>query len=75
MTDLFLDLWIYPDHRYIVLDQDEFRQAQTQGWISAFTSRKVQEELQCLLAAIKTKQFPPHSIHHHLALPKNIEEI
>jgi len=33
VVDLFLDIWVFPDLEYVVLDEDEFNEAFKKGWI------------------------------------------
>jgi len=49
MTDFFLDLWVFPDGRYLVLDQDEFDRAMKKEWISPNQIAKVKAELENLV--------------------------
>lgn len=58
MTDFFLDLWISPDNRYLVLDKDEFIHAITQAWMSSDQRLKAKNELSTLITAIQAQRFP-----------------
>ena len=59
-TDLFLDLWVYPDGtKYIVLDEDEFEEALKENWLDEKLARKARETLGQLIEMVKEKKFPP----------------
>ena len=58
-TDLFLDLWVSPDLRFKVLDQDELEKAFQKGWITEQLYKRAKEELEKLIAAVENGKFPP----------------
>lgn len=62
ITDLFLDLWVSPDLRYRVLDQDELEEALKKGWISEQLHARAKRELKKLVASVETKDFPPRPV-------------
>jgi predicted RNA-binding protein associated with RNAse of E/G family len=58
--DLYLDLWIPPDRSSVtVLDEDEFREAVRNGWITFEEARRAQAELDRLLKLFNRGRFPP----------------
>jgi len=57
--DLFLDLWVSPDLRFRVLDQDELENALEKGWITKQLYEKAKKELERLVQSVKSKEFPP----------------
>lgn len=59
LTDLFLDLWVSPDLRYKILDEDEFEDAFRKGWITKELHDKAKRELQKLILAVENRRFPP----------------
>lgn len=59
VEDLFLDLWVFPDGRYIILDEEEFVEARRQGWFDELTATRASEELARLLAELESGRFPP----------------
>jgi GrpB-like predicted nucleotidyltransferase (UPF0157 family)/protein associated with RNAse G/E len=59
VTDLFLDLWVSPDLKYKVLDQDELEEAMEKGWISRRLYERAGKELKKLVASVERKDFPP----------------
>jgi predicted RNA-binding protein associated with RNAse of E/G family len=59
ITDLFLDLWVAPDLRYKVLDEEELDNALQKGWITQQTHKKAQAELEKLITLVKKGDFPP----------------
>ncbi len=59
IDDLFLDLWILPDGRYRILDQDEFEKAVESGWVDSKTANRAQKELEKLIRKVKQGRFPP----------------
>jgi predicted RNA-binding protein associated with RNAse of E/G family len=62
ITDLFLDLWVSPDLRYMVLDQDELEEALKKGWVSEQLYVRANRELKKLVALVEMKDFPPRSV-------------
>ncbi len=62
ITDLFLDLWVSPDLRYMVLDQDELEEALKKGWVSKQMYARAKRELKKLVALVEMKDFPPRSV-------------
>lgn len=64
LTDLFLDLWVSPDLRYKVLDEEEFKNAFRKGWITEKVYNKAREELEKLIGVVKQGKFPPYAIEH-----------
>jgi predicted RNA-binding protein associated with RNAse of E/G family len=62
ITDLFLDLWITPDGRYVVLDEDELERALAKHVVSSSLARQARRELQFLIQLTKSGRFPPASI-------------
>jgi len=75
MTDLFLDLWVFPDGRHVVLDQDQFVKAVTEGWLNNNQIKRAKTELENLIKAVKSKKFPPPKIKKLIKLPENVDEI
>jgi predicted RNA-binding protein associated with RNAse of E/G family len=59
ITDLFLDLWVYPDLEYIVLDEEELVDAVEKDWINPGLEDKAQEVLAGLIDMVKRAEFPP----------------
>jgi predicted RNA-binding protein associated with RNAse of E/G family len=62
ITDLFLDLWVSPDLRYRVLDQDELKEALKKGWISEQLHARAKRELKKLVTLVEMKDFPPRPV-------------
>jgi GrpB-like predicted nucleotidyltransferase (UPF0157 family)/predicted RNA-binding protein associated with RNAse of E/G family len=62
VTDLFLDLWVSPDLRYKVLDQDELEEAVKKTWVSKQLYARAKRELKKLVALVETKDFPPRIV-------------
>jgi predicted RNA-binding protein associated with RNAse of E/G family len=59
ITDLFLDLWVSPDLRYKVLDEEELEDALEKGWIAKQLYEKSRIELEKLITSVKQGDFPP----------------
>ncbi len=59
IIDLFLDLWIAPDGRYLVLDEDEFAEAVSRGNLTSEQTVHARSVLQNLLGATERGEFPP----------------
>jgi predicted RNA-binding protein associated with RNAse of E/G family len=62
IVDLFLDIWIWPDGRYQVLDEDEFAEAVSQGWISPRQRDHALRVLGELETGIRQGTFPPREV-------------
>jgi len=62
ITDLFLDLWVSPDLRFKVLDEDELENAYSRGWITKNLYEKAKKELKKLINIVKQRKFPPYNI-------------
>lgn len=59
ITDLFLDLWIAPDGKHLVLDEDEFQEAITLGSLTTAQIQHARRVLQDLIEATEGGTFPP----------------
>lgn len=59
ITDLFLDLWVSPDIRYKILDEEELEEALRKGWITQELHDKAKKELQKLIGRVENRRFPP----------------
>ena len=75
LTDFFLDLWIFPDGRFLVLDEKEFDRAVKHGWMSPDQTLRAKKELRELVDKIELKKFPTSEIKNMLTLPTNADEI
>jgi GrpB-like predicted nucleotidyltransferase (UPF0157 family)/predicted RNA-binding protein associated with RNAse of E/G family len=64
VTDLFLDIWVSPDLRYKVLDQDELEEAIEKKWISKDLYVRAKKELKKLIERVEQKEFPPRLVRH-----------
>jgi predicted RNA-binding protein associated with RNAse of E/G family len=62
LTDLFLDLWITPSGKYVILDEDEFQNAVTQGYISKTLANEARKHLNFLIRQVKRGRFPSKSV-------------
>jgi len=59
VTDWFLDMWVFPDLRYRVLDADEFEAAVDAGVIDHPTAARARDVLRRLEDALSKRDFPP----------------
>ena len=64
ITDLFLDLWVSPDLRYEVLDEEELEDALEKGWIAKQLYEKSRIELGKLVTSVKRGDFPPRLVKY-----------
>jgi hypothetical protein len=64
ITDLFLDLWVSPDLRYKVLDEEELEEALEKGWITRQLYEKSRMALEKLVTSVKQRNFPPPLVKH-----------
>jgi predicted RNA-binding protein associated with RNAse of E/G family len=67
LTDLFLDLWVSPELKYKVLDEEELEQALEKSSITKLLYKKAKSELRKLVKTVKNREFPP-------PLVKSLEE-
>lgn len=65
ITDLFLDLWVFPDLEYIVLDENELLEAAKKDWIDTTLKEKAQEVLTRLVTMIENREFPPKIVDEY----------
>ncbi len=56
--DLYLDVWVWPDGSYTILDEEELTAAEHKGWIGPDMAERAREELAKLIAMIETGRFP-----------------
>ncbi len=63
-TDLCLDVWAGADGRVEILDEDEFAQAVTQGWIDTPIAEAAHAQADALAAAARQGSWPPRHIQH-----------
>ena len=59
---MFLDLWVSPDLRYKVLDEEELEGALEKGWITKPLYEKSRIELEKLVNFVKRGDFPPRLV-------------
>jgi len=59
VVDLFLDVWVFPDLEYVVLDEDELEEAFEKGWIKEEDKKFAEKVLENLIKDLKVKDFPP----------------
>jgi predicted RNA-binding protein associated with RNAse of E/G family len=64
IVDLFLDLWIAPDGRFSVLDEDELEDAVRAGTISPEQAQRARATLCRLVQDIERGVFPPQVVTH-----------
>jgi predicted RNA-binding protein associated with RNAse of E/G family len=62
-TDLFLDLWSGADGTLVVLDEDELREAEREGWVGPETASRAREEAAALLEAARRGGWPGPEVH------------
>jgi uncharacterized protein len=62
-TDWFLDLWIDPDGRISILDEDEFEDAIAKGYVDETTEARVREEATRLKKWAEAGEWPPPIVH------------
>lgn len=66
ITDLFLDLWISPDGHTTVLDEDEFGDAISKGWITGTEARIAREEVDRMVLGVREGTFPPDCVRNYV---------
>ncbi|HSW30560.1 MAG TPA: DUF402 domain-containing protein [Longimicrobiales bacterium] len=63
-TDLFLDVWVSPGGRVLLLDEDEMEDALSRAWLDAPTAARAREEADRLVAGATAGSWPPASVRH-----------
>ncbi len=58
-TDLFLDVWISTEGESVLLDEDEFRQAKKNNWISSEIASAATKEANVLVDGYRNGTWPP----------------
>jgi predicted RNA-binding protein associated with RNAse of E/G family len=59
VTDLYLDLWIAPDGKYVTLDEDELEEAISLGHLASGQVDHARSVLRELVEATERGEFPP----------------
>lgn len=62
-TDLYLDVWVTPDGRVTLLDEDEFDEAVGRRLIDAETAARTRLEAERLVAGAEDGSWPPEVVH------------
>jgi len=62
VRDLFLDIWIWKDGNYVILDEDEYAEACENGWISKDEQGFASRIMKRLVAMITSGDFPPEKV-------------
>jgi len=65
ITDLFLDVWVFPNLKHILLDEGEFLRAAKEGWIDAEMSRIAKRVLRSLIKKLGKGDFPPRVVEEY----------
>lgn len=64
MTDLFLDLWLFPDRRLLELDWDEFEEAVQKNVITAAQAELARNTMQRLVNEVAQGIYPDNYLKH-----------
>lgn len=59
LVDLLVDIKVYPDGRYEILDEEELDEALNEGLITKEQKEEALNKLSALLEIIKKGEFPP----------------
>jgi predicted RNA-binding protein associated with RNAse of E/G family len=62
LTDLFLDLWMFPNGKYSILDENELADALAKNLISRTLAQQARRQMSSLIGLVQTGRFPPSSI-------------
>jgi predicted RNA-binding protein associated with RNAse of E/G family len=62
IVDLFLDLWITPEGRLLVLDEDEFEEAERRGYLTPEQARHARAVVEELVRQTEAGSFPPATV-------------
>jgi predicted RNA-binding protein associated with RNAse of E/G family len=58
-TDLFLDMFVHPDGRWTVMDEDEFEEAREKGLMDEGIARNARAALEDITAKADSGEWPP----------------
>lgn len=58
-TDLLLDIWIWPDGRVTVRNEQAFERAVAEGVLTPHEAQRAETQVRALTLAIAQKRFPP----------------
>ncbi|MDH5704278.1 MAG: DUF402 domain-containing protein [Aigarchaeota archaeon] len=75
MTDLFLDLWVYQNGSYLVLDRDEFDEALRRGILEASVAQRGESELRDLINLVETGRYPPETLRRFIETSSDIPKL
>jgi predicted RNA-binding protein associated with RNAse of E/G family len=67
VVDLYLDIFVLPDMRYEILDEDEFQEAIEKGWITEEQVSLARETVARVVKDIETGRFPPRIVQEFQA--------
>ena len=59
LTDLFLDMFVHPDGRWTVMDEDEFEEAREKGLMDEGIARNARAALEEITAKAAAGEWPP----------------
>jgi predicted RNA-binding protein associated with RNAse of E/G family len=58
-TDLFLDVWVGPDGKALLLDEEELDEALGREWVDAVTAERARKEARSLVEGAARGTWPP----------------
>lgn len=61
-ADLFLDIWIDPEGRLAVLDEDQLSEAEAKGWVSGAEAARAREEVAWIEKEFEAGRWPPQVV-------------
>jgi predicted RNA-binding protein associated with RNAse of E/G family len=62
-TDLFLDVWLTPEGRLTVLDEDQLQEAEANGWISDALAARARKEVRRIEGEFRAGRWPPEVVN------------
>ena len=65
VTDLFLDVFVFPDGSWSVEDEDEFEDAASHGLMDESIQRHAREAVDKLVGMVKSGDFPPQCVRQY----------
>ena len=75
IVDLFLDIWIWPDGRYEILDEDELADALRQRYVSAGQAELAHRTIGQIAAGVEAGSFPPVEMREFQLLDSDLAEL
>ncbi len=72
LTNLYLDLWIFAEYEFLILDENEFADAIEKRYLTEKIATQAKDQLNILLEMIRRQEFPPKEVREIEPMKKSI---